>query len=220
MDLMLRFSLLCPEQLLTIWLQQEVYLPPPAVGSRSSPSQFWRGECSLLAAMSHDFAMLLFVIHWIAPVLRSWKLCLSMILNWLLGAVDGSCKLLQPWISHFAVPKRLIISFVRLPLLCVWLVLTLLFLSMSCTSADNAPDPISLILISYSLILAVSSKCVQWSPQEGFWHFALHISRGRKSFSELLFLPTWDPNPGQLLTMTSLCQHSIPSSPLCCPPHL
>lgn len=48
----------------------------------------------------------------------------------------GSCKLLQPWISHFAVPKRLIISFVRLPLLSFNPLLTLLFLSMSCTSAE------------------------------------------------------------------------------------
>ena len=117
---------------------------------------FGEGECFLLAAMSYDYYVA--VCHPLRyPVLMSWKLCLSMILgSWFLGAADGLMQAAATLNFSFCNTREIDHFFCEAP--------TLVRLACADTSVFEYVMyiccvlmlliPISLILISYSLILA------------------------------------------------------------------
>ena len=114
------------------------------------------GECFLLAAMSYDrYVAICHPLRY--PVLMSWKLCLSMILgSWFLGAADGLMQAAATLNFSFCSTHEIDHFFCEAP--------TLVHLACADTSVFEYVMyiccvlmlliPISLILISYSLILA------------------------------------------------------------------
>ncbi|KAG5209111.1 olfactory receptor 2T8-like [Ovis aries] len=114
------------------------------------------GECFLLAAMSYDrYVAICHPLRY--PVLMSWKLCLSMILgSWFLGAADGLMQAAATLNFSFCNTHEIDHFFCEAP--------TLVRLACADTSVFEYVMyiccvlmlliPISLILISYSLILA------------------------------------------------------------------
>ena len=114
------------------------------------------GECFLLAAMSYDrYVAICHPLRY--PVLMSWKLCLSMILgSWFLGAADGLMQAAATLNFSFCSTHEIDHFFCEAP--------TLVRLACADTSVFEYVMyiccvlmlliPISLILISYSLILA------------------------------------------------------------------
>ena len=114
------------------------------------------GECFLLAAMSYDrYVAICHPLRY--PVLMSWKVCLSMILgSWFLGAVDGLMQAAATLNFSFCSTHEIDHFFCEAP--------TLVRLACADTSVFEYVMyiccvlmlliPISLILISYSLILA------------------------------------------------------------------
>ncbi|XP_057565939.1 olfactory receptor 2T8-like [Hippopotamus amphibius kiboko] len=114
------------------------------------------GECFLLAAMSYDrYVAICHPLRY--PVLMSWTLCLRMILgSWFLGAADGLMQAAATLNFSFCSTHEIDHFFCEAP--------TLVRLACADTSVFEYVMyiccvlmllvPISLILISYSLILA------------------------------------------------------------------
>uniref|UniRef100_A0A8C3WDI6 Olfactory receptor n=1 Tax=Catagonus wagneri TaxID=51154 RepID=A0A8C3WDI6_9CETA len=114
------------------------------------------GECFLLAAMSYDrYVAICHPLRY--PVLMSWPLCLRMILgSWLLGAVDGLMQAAATLTFSYCSSHEIDHFFCEAP--------SLVRLACADTSLFESVMyiccvlmllvPISLILISYSLILA------------------------------------------------------------------
>ncbi|XDB52167.1 hypothetical protein AB1E18_005713 [Capra hircus] len=127
---------------------------------------FGEGECFLLAAMSYDYYVA--VCHPLRyPVLMSWKLCLSMILgSWFLGAADGLMQAAATLNFSFCSAQETDHFFCEAPTPVMYICCVLMLLI-----------PISLILIFYSLILAVVLQmCSNEACKKAFATCSSHIS--------------------------------------------
>ncbi|KAF4014967.1 hypothetical protein G4228_006428, partial [Cervus hanglu yarkandensis] len=137
------------------------------------------GECFLLAAMSYDrYVAICHPLRY--PVLMSWQLCLRMTLgSWFLGAADGLMQAAATLNFSFCRTHEIDHFFCEAP--------SLVRLACADTSVFEYAMyvccvlmllvPISLILISYSLILAaVLQMCSNEARKKGFATCSSHIS--------------------------------------------
>ncbi|XP_069448953.1 olfactory receptor 2T8-like [Ovis canadensis] len=154
MDLML-ISTIVPKMAID-YLTCRKFISPAGCGFQIFFLTLGGGECFLLAAMSYDrYVAICHPLRY--PVLMSWKLCLSMILgSWFLGAADGLMQAAATLNFSFCNTHEIDHFFCEAP--------TLVRLACADTSVFEYVMyiccvlmlliPISLILISYSLILA------------------------------------------------------------------